>query len=370
MNKIIGNTTATPNPRPDWDQNDSTKADYIKNKPSIECGEGEGSIQQNYYSDNTKNPKATGLGAIALGGFRGDKSDESPSDEDTTSTAEGIQSFVVGAGNHAYGNWSVVMGKDSRAYQRASVALGAGCIAGNPDDPTSSSYGYALAQGTSSGAFGWASAAFNNSYVDVVASYSFAANNGTVKAPRAVAFGSSTVSGEYSFAAGQSTTVSAPHSGVVGYNNSIATDGVGSFIAGRSNYITYRDSMVLGNWNQANGERNFILGDDNIADHAAVQLVGNNLRTEADNQTLVGKYNKYDTGDPGVFVVGCGDSSARKNAFTIWESGNAELNGTLYTQRISVSGDTIITGNLSVDGTITLDSISNNLNAEFFNSIY
>lgn len=35
MTKIIGNTTATPNPRPDWNQIDETKADYIKNKPKI-----------------------------------------------------------------------------------------------------------------------------------------------------------------------------------------------------------------------------------------------------------------------------------------------------------------------------------------------
>lgn len=33
MAKIIGNVTATPNPRPDWNQTDETKADYIKNKP-------------------------------------------------------------------------------------------------------------------------------------------------------------------------------------------------------------------------------------------------------------------------------------------------------------------------------------------------
>lgn len=32
---IVGNTTATPNPRPDWNQTDSTKADYIKNKPEF-----------------------------------------------------------------------------------------------------------------------------------------------------------------------------------------------------------------------------------------------------------------------------------------------------------------------------------------------
>ena len=35
MPKIIGNTTATPNPQPNWTQTDSTKADYIKNKPEI-----------------------------------------------------------------------------------------------------------------------------------------------------------------------------------------------------------------------------------------------------------------------------------------------------------------------------------------------
>ena len=33
---IIGNTTATPYPRPDWNQDDPTKPDYIKNKPSLD----------------------------------------------------------------------------------------------------------------------------------------------------------------------------------------------------------------------------------------------------------------------------------------------------------------------------------------------
>lgn len=36
MPKIIGNTTATPNPRPDWNQVDSSKADYILNKPYLD----------------------------------------------------------------------------------------------------------------------------------------------------------------------------------------------------------------------------------------------------------------------------------------------------------------------------------------------
>jgi hypothetical protein len=35
MAKIIGTPTVTPAPKPDWNQTDPTKADYIKNKPDI-----------------------------------------------------------------------------------------------------------------------------------------------------------------------------------------------------------------------------------------------------------------------------------------------------------------------------------------------
>lgn len=34
MAKVIGNTVGVPNPQPDWNQNDATKADFIKNKPT------------------------------------------------------------------------------------------------------------------------------------------------------------------------------------------------------------------------------------------------------------------------------------------------------------------------------------------------
>lgn len=47
MPKIIGNTTATPNPQSDWNQTDPTKADYIKNKPS-------GTLPETSEGDNGK----------------------------------------------------------------------------------------------------------------------------------------------------------------------------------------------------------------------------------------------------------------------------------------------------------------------------
>lgn len=36
MAKIIGNTTTTPPPKPDWTQVDATKPDFIKNKPDLD----------------------------------------------------------------------------------------------------------------------------------------------------------------------------------------------------------------------------------------------------------------------------------------------------------------------------------------------
>lgn len=35
MSKIIGNTTATPVPRSDWNQTDKKRPDYIRNKPKL-----------------------------------------------------------------------------------------------------------------------------------------------------------------------------------------------------------------------------------------------------------------------------------------------------------------------------------------------
>ena len=69
MAKIIGNTTATPNPRPDWMQTDETKADYIKNKPTIlteedvvnligENGDGGFAKIDQSYNPESENPQS------------------------------------------------------------------------------------------------------------------------------------------------------------------------------------------------------------------------------------------------------------------------------------------------------------------------
>ena len=53
--KIIGNTTATPNPCPDWAQTDSAKADFIRNKPKVFA---ESEIVQLIKDNNQIDPNA------------------------------------------------------------------------------------------------------------------------------------------------------------------------------------------------------------------------------------------------------------------------------------------------------------------------
>lgn len=65
MSKIIGNTTATPNPRPDWNQTDETKADYIKNKPDLS-----GFATQDYVDNAIETYELPIATASVLGGVK------------------------------------------------------------------------------------------------------------------------------------------------------------------------------------------------------------------------------------------------------------------------------------------------------------
>lgn len=61
MSKIIGNTTATPNPQPDWNQTNPAKADYIKNKPDISKMEGIATTDYVDQQVDSKVDKYTGV---------------------------------------------------------------------------------------------------------------------------------------------------------------------------------------------------------------------------------------------------------------------------------------------------------------------
>ena len=62
MNKIVGNPTITPYPRPDWNQTDETKADFIKNKPDLSIDE--------YLNESSTKPVQNKVLSAAISGIR------------------------------------------------------------------------------------------------------------------------------------------------------------------------------------------------------------------------------------------------------------------------------------------------------------
>ena len=63
MSKIIGNTTATPVPRSNWAQTDSSKADFILNKPNLGTKVNVSDVINNLTSTETKKPLSAAQGA-------------------------------------------------------------------------------------------------------------------------------------------------------------------------------------------------------------------------------------------------------------------------------------------------------------------
>ena len=92
-NKIVGNPTVTPMAVPDWNQTDSSKADYIKNKPDIKhsyAPESEDLISGKGVADALKNfaPSGSDSPITVL--------DYYPSNEQLEEMGEGIYLADVG----------------------------------------------------------------------------------------------------------------------------------------------------------------------------------------------------------------------------------------------------------------------------------
>ena len=94
--------------------------------------------------DTVPGAEAKGEQSVALGGLRWDYYTNAQTLADnkgvkatyeehfgrTPTSAEGKQSFAAGGSVHAYGDWTVAMGKDTKAYHRGSFSAGGGTVAG------------------------------------------------------------------------------------------------------------------------------------------------------------------------------------------------------------------------------------------------
>lgn len=248
MAKIIGNTTATPNPRPDWNQKDETKADYIKNKIGIENGSASGSVQLNGCTDEENKEilgaVASGIQSVAFGGYRYEKDVTENRD---TLRAKGNQSAAFGGSNLADGNYTIVAGKDNKAYQEGSVAFGGGNIAGKAPELDEETGEYL--NGSDPALTICASVFGANS--KATGKQSFAAGqNAQATGDQSAAFGASAKSsGKASFAAGNDPRANGFSSIALG--NTAEANSSGAFAAGASSKAQGISSVAMGHYSEA-----------------------------------------------------------------------------------------------------------------------
>jgi hypothetical protein len=124
IREIVGNTTTTPNPCPDWNQTDETKADYIRNKPEIPSLDGYATED---YVDNV-------ISGIPVPDYSGLATEQYVDDAiaDCCDVLPNLQKGI-GEGSIQIVNVSAIddeTPKPSKAISRNAIALGDKTIAG------------------------------------------------------------------------------------------------------------------------------------------------------------------------------------------------------------------------------------------------
>jgi hypothetical protein len=253
---------------------------------------------------NIARPQANGVGAIALTGQRGDK-DPSTLDptDDRISEARGLQSFVVGPGNLAAGDWTAVSGKDNTVYSNRAFVSGGANLTGEVDGD-----GNLIFEATNVGRF---NAIFGNNNT-------FKSSN-TLKESNLIAGGSNTVDTERSIVVGYSNNVSGYYNAVFGLGNIVNADR--SLIGGEKNTINGAYHLAAGSNNEVSGQFNITSGQDNNNAGWSSAAIGKGLVVGKGytGQTILGQYN--DNKSNTVLEIGWGDPDDRKNIFEVYKDG-------------------------------------------------
>lgn len=251
---------------------------------------------------------ASGVGAIALTGQRGDK-DPSTLDptEDRISEASGLQSFVQGPGNLAAGDWSFVTGKDNTVYgNRAFVSGGANKIQKKDTN------GNLLEEKTNVGRF---NAIFGNNNT-------FTSTN-SLREANLIAGGSNIVDTERSIVVGYNNNVKGSFDAVFGQGN--IADANRSIIGGYLNTVNGGGHLVNGEGNTAGGIDNFTTGANNTNEGWYSATIGKHLIVGKGNttQTVLGQYNNNKNNT--ILEIGWGSEEAPKNVFEVYKDGVVKI---------------------------------------------
>lgn len=293
---------------------------------NIENGSGENTLQQKYIIDGTDySAKATGDNAIALGGKRYDKITDN---NRTPTSAEGNQSFAAGGSSHAYGDWSVAIGKDSEAYQRSSFATGGGTRAGLTYDE------WLVANKKADN---------DESLAEYKKDYSFAAAFGDSN--KALGRGSfaagtlNTAKGKNSFSAGgQDNKALGQGSHVEGlgntaYGESSHAEGHATHAGGASSHSEGYETDAAGRYSHSEGQSTIAEGDRSHAEGNSTIARGESSHSEGKDTIASGKMSHAE----GYTTEASGENSHSEGAYTTASGDQAHAEGETSTASGEVS---------------------------------
>ncbi len=143
---------------------------------------------------------------------------------------------------------------------------------------------------------------------------------------------SNKVSGSYGHhVAGYSNTAQGDVNTVSGLGNTVK--GVRQHVSGQQNNVSGEIHTVMGLQNTVSGSYHTVGGHSNNVSGLNNHVFGAQNVTSANNQFVIGKYNANEPDK--AFIVGGGSPSARKNIFTVDNSGNAVFAGNISSANIS-----------------------------------
>lgn len=171
--------------------------------------------------------------------------------------------------------------------------------------------------------------------------------------------------GKYSFATGYGVRASGDFSFAAGLNNIAAGQNsiaIGTNAQSNSNYAVAIGGVVF-----ATNEGAVAIGFNNFAQGRYSLTLGHNNISKSLGGTVVGQYNDFsDTPDPNdtssldrIFQVGNGyydeliDDDVRRNALTVLRNGNTGIGTTTPANKLSVTGNADLSGNLGIGTTNT-----------------
>lgn len=317
-------------PQSDWNQNDETAADFIKNKPDI--------LTSDILSEKMNATDPVGSGTFSMGRMGGTTIGAASFTHGGGAEASGFHSYAKGLYPVAKGEYSHAEGYRVEATGDYSYAFGDEAIA-------SGKYAYSFGEDTEassnySHAEGYHSIATTDKNESVtIAAYGLYSSDfqcahaegyGTV----ACGIGSHTeglstkASGEGAHAEGRQTVSSGTSSHAEGYNTT--SSGIGSHSEGQRTSASGGNSHAEGLYTTASGTNSHAEGYYTTASGDNSHAEGEYSEAAGKNQHVEGKYNALDENNKFVHIIGNGTYSTRSNAHTVDWNGNAWYSGDVY----------------------------------------